>query len=172
MSRTSGVRYRLPPFSRRRMLPDGEDGFAACFRGRPHLVAIVDAGTIALVVPRPVLWLVTVLTALAGVSMAGAHGDAPHRPGYVSTVSELRPNIVGVLVQVLDGDQRLLLRNWSGRRILILGASWEPYLRFDARGVWENVASPTSALNRPEGGPLPATRGAGPRWRRVSTGTG
>jgi hypothetical protein len=45
---------------------------------------------------------------------AHAHGRAGLQSGYVSTVTTLAPNVVGVDVRVLGGDDRLRFSNYSG----------------------------------------------------------
>src|SRR5919199_3937741 len=61
---------------------------------------------------------------------AAAYGHGPFGPvhGYVSTVSSIEPNVLGLEARVV-GDQ-LLLRNWSGKTVTILGPDGTPYLRF------------------------------------------
>jgi hypothetical protein len=118
--------------------------------------------------------LLAALLALACAPAADSHGQATRLTGYVSTVSNLSPNVLGVFARVLDGDRRLLLRNVSGKTIVILGYGREPYLRFDPHGVWENVASLTAAVNRP-GAKTPPPKlnpNARPRWRKVGDGPG
>lgn len=114
----------------------------------------------------------------AGVALApvaAAHGPAQHGVGYVSTVAALEPNVVGVLVRVLGGDDRLRLANYSGKTIVVLGYEREPYLRFTQHGVYENLRSPATYLNRARNPanahvPVSADAKAPPRWRKVSAG--
>ena len=117
------------------------------------------------------LLAVAALLAPAGASAHGRHGLAK---GYVSTVAGLKPNVLGVSVAVLGGDDRLRLSNYSGKTIVILGYQGEPYLRFASRAVYENVRSPAVQLNRfrfPHG-LAPGTTGptAAPKWRKVARG--
>jgi hypothetical protein len=58
------------------------------------------------------LLLVTALAALVVCPAALAHGDTAER-GFVSTVTELRPQTLGVFVEIRDGDDRLFLSNTS-----------------------------------------------------------
>jgi hypothetical protein len=68
--------------------------------------------------------------------------------GYVSNVSSVRPNVLGLEARVV-GDQ-LVVRNWSTKRVVVFAPDGTPYLRFDRRGVFVN-------------------NGFG--WKRVSRGT-
>jgi hypothetical protein len=108
------------------------------------------------------------------VDSADAHEGEAVPQGFVSTVSGIRPNVVGVSALVLDGDDRLLLRNLSGRVIMIRGYEGEPYLRLTPTGVFANIRSPATYLNRDRlprrSPPKHANPAARPQWRRVSTG--
>jgi len=114
-----------------------------------------------------------VVAALALPAGAAAHPGTA-QTGYVSTVSAVVPNVLGVNALVLGGDDRLRISNYSGKTILILGYEGEPYLRFDRAGVFANTLSPAAHLNRfrlPR--PLEpgiADASAKPRWRRVARG--
>jgi hypothetical protein len=93
------------------------------------------------------------LPALAAGAMALASAAAGHGPfgpakGYVSSVSSVQPNVLGLEARVV-GDQ-LVVRNWSTKRVIIFAPDGTPYLRLDRRGVFAN-------------------NGFG--WKRVSPGT-
>ncbi len=94
------------------------------------------------------------LTALVLSGDARAHGRTG-QSGYVSTVSALDPPVLGVSVNVLGGDKRLRLSNYSGKTVVVLGYAGEPFLRFGKDGVFRNVRSPSTAA---------------PLWRKVATG--
>jgi hypothetical protein len=81
---------------------------------------------------------------------AAAQGHGPFGParGYVSSVSSIEPNVLGLQASVV-GD-RLVIKNWSTKAVTILGPDGHPYLRFDRRGIFAN-------------------QGFG--WKRVSSGT-
>ena len=95
------------------------------------------------------------VTALALAGDASGHGRTG-QTGYVSTFSALVPPVLGVSVNVLGGDDRLRLSNYSGKTVVVLGYRGEPFIRFGQEGVFRNARSPAT-------GP--------PRWRRVGPGT-
>jgi hypothetical protein len=111
----------------------------------------------------------------AGAARANAHPVPPAERGYVSTVAAILPNVLGLQATVLGGDDRLAVRNWSTKTVVILGYDGEPYLRFGGGGVFANVHSPATYLNRVRSGPVNVPAAASPRakplWRRVSAGT-
>jgi hypothetical protein len=100
-----------------------------------------------------------------------AHGDGGAR-GFTSTVTAVQPALPGLTTEVRDADDRLFVRNESGRPIVVLGYSGEPYLRFADGAVYRNNNSPATYLNeeRYAGVPVPdsADPGADPLWERVS----
>ena len=111
--------------------------------------------------------------AIAAAAPAHAHkGD----PNFISTVRSVTPAVAGLQVTMLDRDDRLELRNRSGRDVVVLGYEGEPYARVLAGGkVQVNTRSPALYLNtdRDAGGEVPksAAAKAAPRWRTES-GTG
>jgi hypothetical protein len=114
-----------------------------------------------------------VIAALAVPAGSAAHRGSAGK-GYMSTIAGLVPNVLGVSVNVLGGDDRLRLSNYSGKNIVILGYEGEPYLRFTRSGVFENMRSPAAYLNRvryPAGlTPGAADAAAPPEWRRMRRG--
>jgi hypothetical protein len=109
------------------------------------------------------------------VGPAAAHERHGVARGYVSTVATIEPHVLGLSAFVVGGDDRLLLRNLSGRVIVIRGYDGEPYLRFSPGGVDENVRSPATYLNRVRfprrPAPAVADPSATPTWRRVAGGS-
>jgi len=118
--------------------------------------------------------ILLIVTTLLPVGAARAHRKNYIPKGYVSNISAVVPNVLGVSVNVLGGDERLRLSNYSGRTVVILGYQGEPYLRFAGSGVFVNELSPASYLNRTRkpGGLKPgsADPSAAPRWHRVGVG--
>jgi hypothetical protein len=120
------------------------------------------------------LLLAALLAALVACPAAVGHGDGAAR-GYTSTVTTITPKLDGLTVQVLQGDDRLDVRNGSGRELVIEGYEGEPYLRFSADGgVFRNANSPATYLNEDRYGavdvPASASKTATPRWTRVARG--
>jgi hypothetical protein len=116
--------------------------------------------------------LAGLVTALAWCPAAFAHGGGT--PSYTSTVTSVTPAIAGVTLDVLDRDDRLELRNQSGREIVVLGYDGEPYVRFEPGGdVFRNLNSPATYLNDDRYGnvPLPARADpeAEPDWELVGS---
>jgi hypothetical protein len=118
---------------------------------------------------RKPLTLLAAVLALA--APAAAHRGTGGR-GYVSTFSAIQPSVLGVSVNVLGGDDRLRVSNYSGKTLVILGYEGEPYLRFGDGGVFVNTRSPAAYLNRfrypPALAPGTADASARPAWRRAA----
>jgi hypothetical protein len=68
---------------------------------------------------------------------AQSHGGT-RSSGYVSTFSHLEPNVLGLFVNVFGRNNTMRLSNNSGKTVVVLGRSGEPYLRFAPDGVEEN----------------------------------
>ena len=111
---------------------------------------------------------VSVAAALA--SPALAHQGSPD---YLSQVRSIAPALSGLSVSVLNRDDRLAIRNTSGRTVVIEGYSRDPYLRLGADGsVAVNTRSPAYYLNTDRYAdakvPASAQADAPPRWKPVS----
>jgi hypothetical protein len=111
---------------------------------------------------------------MATAAPAAAHAaDAPAGSNYRTVVTGVTPALPGLRVRVVEGGARLELENRTGRPIEVLGYAGEPYLEIRPDGVYENVASPATYLNRTlDGGTTPppgADPTAPPSWRRIST---
>src|SRR2546425_3690782 len=76
------------------------------------------------------------LLALLGPQGGAAHEPSGTRRGYVSSVSEIRPSILGRQASILGAQERLLVRNWSGKVVIILGRDRRRLFRLD----WEPAA--------------------------------
>jgi hypothetical protein len=92
--------------------------------------------------------------ALLAAPVAAAHGLA-QTGGFISTISQIEPNVLGLQVAVLGGADRLRIANLSGKTVLIYGPGGQGLLRFETDGVFRNGAG----AGRP------------PRWRHVAVGT-
>jgi hypothetical protein len=74
---------------------------------------------------------------------------------YCSQVTSIEPVVEGLVVSVAGGGESVTLENRTGQQVIVLGYAGEPYLRFGAGGVDENVASMSTQLND---GEAPAAR--------------
>ena len=106
---------------------------------------------------------------------AGAHTTSgPPASNYATVLGGLRPRADGVIVSLAPDRESLELRVTGAAHVTILGYRDEPYLRVDARGVFENLASPAVVINRSRipssiAPPHPSARTAGEaRWVRIS----
>jgi hypothetical protein len=94
---------------------------------------------------------------------------------WVSKVTSVQPQLPGLTIKVIELGSRLELRN-TGPEVVVLGYSGEPYLRVGPLGVFQNINSPSSYLNRtrnasflvPPG--LATDPGTVANWQKVSAG--
>ncbi|MEV4754589.1 hypothetical protein AB0J86_05685 [Micromonospora sp. NPDC049559] len=112
--------------------------------------------------------------ALALAGPAWAHGaDAPDGTDYRTVVTSVTPALPGLTVRVVESGARLELTNHTGRAIEVLGYRNEPYLQVGPDGVYQNLNSPATYLNRTLDGetqpPADADPTLPPRWQRVAT---
>jgi hypothetical protein len=103
-----------------------------------------------------------------------AHGgDAPDGTNYRTAVRAVTPAVPGLTVRAVEAGARLELTNRTGRTIEVLGYQGEPYLEVRPDGVYENVNSPATYLNRTLAGdtepPASADPTVPPNWRQVTT---
>ena len=89
-----------------------------------------------------------VTLALVCAPAAAPHGGGGAAKGYRSTVTGLRSPVLGVLVAVLNSDDRLRVVNYSDKTIVVSGYDGEPFLRFARDAVYENTRSPAAYLSR------------------------
>ena len=90
--------------------------------------------------------LAVMVVSLARPSAALAHiatGDLSTT--FKATVSGFQPPAPGLRARVLGGDIKLQLSAPASDRVIVLGLVGEPFVRFDASGVWVNLGSPTAA---------------------------
>jgi hypothetical protein len=116
----------------------------------------------------------TLIAAVAAVLLlAGAPAALAHQgnPNYRSVVTQVTPSTPSLHLSVLNFDDRLLMENFSGKPVVIMGYDDKPYARVLAdRTVQVNTNSPAYYLNGdrtatetvPKG--LPST----PHWQTQS----
>jgi hypothetical protein len=106
---------------------------------------------------------------------AGAHGLGGLTPtNYETQLQRVSPRVPGLDVEIVDLGTKVQLTNHTARDVLVLGYDDEPYLRVGPHGVYENVRSPATYLNRSTtitgAPPKQADAQATPVWRKVSPG--
>jgi hypothetical protein len=119
---------------------------------------------------RIVTWVAAAAVLLAGAPVALAHEGSPN---FLSQVNSVSPQVDGIAVEVLNRDDRLLLRNDSGQTVVIEGYSKEPYARIEADGtVSVNRNSEAYYLNEERDGQVEVPEGVDskgePEWEEVS----
>lgn len=130
---------------------------------------------------RPLFCLAAVLVACAiAATVTGGFASAHTGPGtpsthFLSVVDGIQPALPGVKVAITGRQDPIVLTNGTGRTLTVQGYSAEPYLRFDARGVWMNLRSPNRWLDRPGWEaeaklPAEADPTAPPQWKLLSVG--
>jgi hypothetical protein len=101
---------------------------------------------------------------------AGAHGPV----GVVASsyLARVRSAPAGIEAKIIDGDQRMWLRERSSQTVVVLDHQGAPYLRFTSAGVQVNENSPMFYLNEtpPQTPPARLTRATAPSWRPTSAG--
>jgi hypothetical protein len=119
-------------------------------------------------------------TAAPAFAHGGGGPDATNFRSIVRQVSQAGPDgepagparIQGLSFRVLANDALLELENRSGREVTIFGYSDDPYLRIGPEGVFQNVNSPATYINRERFGqvevPADISASAPPEWERVS----
>jgi hypothetical protein len=111
---------------------------------------------------------VALLAFATAATAAFAHGGGG--TDYTSEIRAVAPSGAGLTVDVLDRDDRLSLRNDSGRTVVVEGYDGEPYARLKPDGTVEvNVDSPALYLNEDRFAkvdlPARADEHAAPRWK-------
>jgi hypothetical protein len=118
---------------------------------------------------------VAALLVAVGAAPAAAHAvGGAQASNYQTRILSIEPVVPGLQVEVADAGARLRVRNRTGREVMVLGYAGEPYLRVGPAGVFENVRSPATYLNRVRINPAPpppdASADAPPLWRRIGDG--
>lgn len=113
------------------------------------------------------------LVALVVCPAAASHGGGAAL-GYRSKVVQVTPQLAGLEIHVVDGDDQLQLTNTAGREVVIEGYEGEPYLKFTRNGIYENQRSPASYLNDERYGGVEVPESADPKappdWKTVAAG--
>jgi hypothetical protein len=119
---------------------------------------------------RIVTWVAAAAALLVGAPVALAHEGSPN---FLSQINEVTPAAPGVDVEVLNRDDRLLLRNTGDETVLIEGYDGEPYARITPDGtVSVNTDSKAYYINEERDGKVGVPDGVDgkgtPQWKEVS----
>jgi hypothetical protein len=118
----------------------------------------------------------SVVVLILGASPVSAQVLSGPRPtDFRSRVVAVTPAVPGVEVRVVDLGARIELTNRTRSEVLVLGYEDEPYLRVGPRGVYENLHSAATYIDRStRGGVVPlgvdTSPTARPEWRKISDG--
>jgi hypothetical protein len=116
----------------------------------------------------------TLIAAVAAVLLlAGAPAAMAHQgnPNYRSVVTHVTPATPNLHLSVLNFDDRLLMENFSGKPVVIMGYDDKPYARVLAdRTVQVNTNSPAYYLNddREATATVPKGLPSTPHWQTQS----
>jgi len=115
---------------------------------------------------------VRLLLLVVGALLVSAPTALAHQ-GSPNFLSQVNSAPAGVEVTVLSRDDRLLLRNESGKDVIVEGYEDEPYARIAADGtVSVNTNSKAYYINEERDGQVPVPDGVDskgePRWKVVS----
>jgi len=117
-----------------------------------------------------------VLGVVLTAAPASAHTISGPRPSNFRTrIVEIVPAIPGISVRVVDLGSKLEITNRTSTELTVLGYLGEPYLRVGPAGVYENLHSQATYINKGRyGGSVPAnvdtSPTAVPEWKKISDG--
>ena len=119
---------------------------------------------------RTVTWLAAAAALLLGAPVALAHQGSPN---FLSQINSVTPADDGISVEVLNRDDRLLLRNDGDSTVVVVGYEDEPYARIEPDGtVSVNTNSKAYYINEERDGKVavpPSVDSKGePRWEEQS----
>jgi hypothetical protein len=115
-----------------------------------------------------VLGVLLLAGVLPGVASAHVGRTLPVATNFLARITAPVPQVE---TKVVDGDKTLWLRASATTTVSIPGTLGEPLLRFDRRGVWLNLRSPTAQVDRIDRLDLrPSAIGRPPLWHRLASG--
>ncbi len=130
-------------------------------------------------------WLALRITAVAVVAAAvvglaaapaSAHTISGPKPtNYHSHIVAMAPEIPGITARVVDLGNKFEITNRTSTEITVLGYLGEAYLRIGPNGVFENLHSQATYINKTkQGGSVPpnidTSVSATPVWKKISSG--
>ena len=112
--------------------------------------------------------------AVVAAAPASAHTiSGPKATNWRSRIVSMTPRVPGVSVRVVDLGAKIELTNRTDSEVVVLGYEGEPYLRIGPNGVFENLHSQATYINRTrQGSSVPAgvdtSPEAKPEWKKIS----
>jgi len=115
------------------------------------------------------------MVALTATPAAAHTISGPRASNYHSHIVSMTPEVPGITGRVLDLGNKFELTNRTPTEITVLGYEGEPYLRIGPNGVFENLHSQATYVNRTRlGGTVPVgvdtSPTAPPEWKKLSDG--
>ena len=112
---------------------------------------------------------------IAGAGPASAHSVAgTGATNFKTTLIRVSPTLPGLHLKVIEAGSRIELRYTGTKTIFVLGYVDEQYLRIDKRGVFENLNSPATYINKTRKGTTNPPGDVDPRktpsWHKVASG--
>lgn len=116
--------------------------------------------------------------ALVGLAAAPASAhtiSGPKPTNYHSHIVSMAPEIPGITARVVDLGNKFEITNRTSTEITVLGYLDEPYLRIGPNGVFENLHSQATYIDKSkQGGSVPpnidTSPTATPVWKKISSG--
>jgi hypothetical protein len=116
-----------------------------------------------------------VLVGLTAAPVSAHTISGPRPTNYRSRVVATAPAVPGLSARIVDLGSKIEVTNRSSTEVTVLGYEGEPYLRIGPNGVFENLHSQATYINRTRlGGTVPAdvdtSPTAEPQWHKISDG--
>ena len=121
--------------------------------------------------------IVVTVVIVAAFLMAGAAPALAHTvagagaTNYRTTLRTVSPKLTGLSVRIIESGSRIEATYTGPGDVIVIGYQEEPFLRIGRRGVFENLKSPATYINRTRNGVTPPANTdpkAAPVWRKVS----
>lgn len=119
---------------------------------------------------------VVIATAFVMATASPAHAHTVAGSGatnYRTTLRGVEPRLAGLSVKIIESGSRIEASYTGPGRVTVTGYQEEPFLRIGADGVFENLKSPATYINKTRDGlspPADADPKAAPVWRKISDG--
>jgi hypothetical protein len=122
-----------------------------------------------LVAAAVLVWVAVPAAPASAHSVSGVSATNLH-----TNLKEVAPAVPGLRIKVVESGSRLEVVNRTGKEAIVLGYKDEPYLRIGPDGVFQNLLSPATYINRTRDGeePTDAAKNAkvgDTEWQKISS---